>query len=45
MDERAKRLANIMFQEDEYRDANNMELMYHTREDFEEEKKEREENK
>lgn len=45
MDEKAKRLANIMFQEDEYRDANDMELMYHTKEDFEAEKKEREEKK
>jgi hypothetical protein len=45
MDDKAKRLANIMFEEDEYRDANGMELMYHTREDFEAEKKEREENK
>ena len=45
MDEKAKRLANIMFEEDEYRDANGMELMYHTKEDFEAEKKEREENK
>lgn len=45
MDEKAKRLANIMFEEDEYRDANGIELMYHTKEDFEAEKKEREENK
>ena len=45
MDDKAKRLADIMFEEDEYRDANGMELMYHTREDFEAEKKEREENK
>lgn len=43
--DKAERLAQIMFEEDEYRDANNMELMYHTREDFEAEKKEREENK
>jgi hypothetical protein len=45
MDEKAKRLADIMFEEDEYRDANGMELVYHTKEDFEAEKKEREENK
>lgn len=43
--DKAERLAQIMFEEDEYRDANGMELMYHTREDFEAEKKEREENK
>jgi len=42
MDEKAKRLADIMFEEDEYRDANDMELMYHTKEDFEAEKRERE---
>ncbi len=42
MDEKAKRLADIMFEEDEYRDTNDMELMYHTKEDFEAEKRERE---
>lgn len=45
MDERAKILANIMFEEDEHRKANDMELMYHTREDYEAEKKAREETK
>lgn len=45
MDEKARTLANIMFQEDEYRDANDMELMYHTKEDFEAEKKERKNEK
>ena len=43
MDEKAKRLADIMFEEDEYRDTNDMELMYHTKEDFEAEKRERKE--
>ena len=40
-----ERLAEIMFQEDEERYNNNQDLMYHTKEDFEAEKKEREEKK
>jgi len=40
--ERLARLAQIMFEEDEYREAHGMELMYHTEEDFEAEKRERE---
>lgn len=43
--DKAKRLAQIMFEEDEYRETNGMELMYHTKEDFEAEKKEREKEK
>ena len=43
--EKVQRLADIMFQEDEERYNNNQELIYHTREDFEAEKKEREGNK
>ena len=35
-------LMDIMFQEDEYRYNNNQDLMYHTKEDFEAEKAERE---
>lgn len=45
MDEKAKRLADIMFEEDTYRNEKDMELMYHTKEDFEAEKKEREAEK
>lgn len=41
--DKAEILAQIMFEEDEYREANGIELMYHTKEDFEAEKKEREE--
>ena len=37
-----ERLAEIMFQEDEERYNNNQDLMYHTKEDFEAEKAERE---
>ena len=40
-----ERLAEIMFQEDEYRYNNNQDLMYHTEEDFEAEKAERKNNK
>lgn len=40
--EKVKRLMDIMYEEDEIRYNNNEELMYHTKEDFEEEKKERE---
>ena len=40
-----ERLAEIMFQEDEERYNNGQPLMYHTKEDFEAEKAEREENK
>lgn len=40
-----ERLAEIMFQEDEYRYNNNQPLMYYTKEDFEAEKAERENNK
>ena len=40
-----ERLAEIMFQEDEYRYNNNQDLMYHTKEDFEAEKAERKNNK
>lgn len=40
-----ERLAEIMFQEDEERYNNNQPLMYHTKEDFEVEKKEKENNK
>ena len=36
--DRAEILAQIMFEEDEYREAHGMELMYHTKEDFEAEK-------
>lgn len=39
--DKAERLAEIMFEEDEYREAHNMELVYHTKEDFEAEQKER----
>lgn len=39
--DKAEILAQIMFEEDEYREANGMELMYYTKEDFEAEKKER----
>lgn len=42
MDNKIERLEEIMFEEDEYRDAHGMELIYHTREDFEAEKAERE---
>jgi len=41
MDNKAQILANIMFEEDTYREEHDMELMYHTKEDFEAEKKER----
>lgn len=40
-EEKAKRLMDIMFQEDEERQKNGLPLIYHTEEDFEEEKKER----
>ena len=40
-----ERLAEIMFQEDEERYNNNQPLMYYTEEDFEAERKERENNK
>ena len=40
--DKAERLARIMFEEDEYRREHGMELMYHTEEDFEAEKRERE---
>lgn len=36
-----ERLMEIMFQEDEYRYNNEKELIYHTKEDFEKEKEER----
>ena len=39
--EKAKRLMEIMFEEDEERYNNGKELMYHTKEDFEAEKKEK----
>ena len=39
---KAKRLMDIMYEEDEIRYNNNEELMYHTKEDFEKKKKERE---
>ena len=39
--DKAERLAEIMFEEDEYREAHNMELMYYTKEDFEAEQNER----
>jgi len=42
---KAEILAQIMFEEDEYREAHGMELMYHTKEDFEAEKREREKEK
>lgn len=45
MDNKMQSLMDIMFQEDEYRYNNNQDLMYHTKEDFETEKKEREEKK
>jgi len=38
---KAEILAQIMFEEDEYREAHGMELMYHTKEDFEAEKQDR----
>ena len=40
-----ERLIEIMFQEDEERYNNGQPLMYYTKEDFEAEKAEREENK
>ena len=40
---KAEILAQIMFEEDEYREAHGMELMYHTKEDFEAEKQNKEE--
>ena len=40
--EKAKRLIEIMFEEDEERYNNGKELMYHTKEDFEAEKEEKE---
>ena len=40
-----ERLAEIMFQEDKERYNNNQPLMYYTKEDFEIEKAERENNK
>lgn len=40
-----ERLTEIMFQEDEERYNNNQPLMYYTKEDFEIEKAERENNK
>ena len=45
MDNKMQSLMDIMFQEDEYRDNNNQDLMYHTEEDFETEKAERKNNK
>ena len=45
MDNKMQSLMDIMFQEDEERYNNNQDLMYHTKEDFEAEKKEREEKK
>ncbi len=39
--DKAERLAQIMFEEDKYREAHGMELMYHTEEDFEAEKRDR----
>lgn len=41
MKSKAERLADIMFQEDEYRYENGMELMYFTEEDFLAEQEER----
>ena len=38
---KAEILAQIMFEEDEYREAHGMELVYHTEEDFEAEKRDR----
>ncbi len=38
---KAEILAQIMFEEDEYREAHGMELMYHTKEDFKAEKREK----
>ena len=40
-----ERLAEIMFQEDEERYNNNQPLMYYTKEDFEIEREEKENNK
>ena len=40
--EKAERLMEIMFEEDEERYNNGKELMYHTKEDFESLKKEKE---
>ena len=40
---KAEILAQIMFEEDEYREAHGMELMYYTKEDFEAEKQNRKE--
>ncbi len=39
--DKAERLAQIMFEEDEYRKENGMELMYYTEEDFKIEEEER----
>lgn len=41
---KTERLAEIMYQEDEHRYNNNQDLMYHTKEDFEAEKAERQNN-
>lgn len=43
--DKAERLAQIMFEEDKYREEHGMELMYHTTEDFEAEKQERKKEK
>lgn len=44
--DKAERLAQIMFEEDEYRKENGMKLMYYTEEDFkiEEEKRKGDKN-
>lgn len=42
---KAERLAQIMFEEDEYRKENGMELMYYTEEDFKIEEEERKKGK
>ncbi len=39
--DKMERLAEIMFQEDEYRYEEGKELIYHTKEDFEKEREER----
>lgn len=40
---KAEILAQIMFEEDEYREAHGMEPMYHTKEDFEAEEQNKKE--
>ena len=40
---KAEILAQIMSEEDKYREAHGMELMYHTKEDFEAEKQDKKE--